>query len=256
MEQQNNYFTAETEKWLECRRGRFTSSEIHKLFKGGIRNMTPEELAARPKNEKGTLIDRRTTVDILFGDTAMKYIEQKANEITSLNSEEEKQESMTEFKQMKYGKDNEFFGVEEFKRVTGLDVIYHGISCPEFYPFGDFAGGSPDGDIIGDSAVLEMKCPYNGAIHMKRLAINTIQDFKDKYPSDYAQCQMNMHIMNKDFCYYCSFDPRKINPKSRLKIFKLKKDPEWVIEFEMRLDAALGILADLLESYDKTPFVE
>lgn len=256
MEQQNNYFTKETEKWLECRRGRFTASEIYKLFKGGNRPMTDEELISRPRNEKGNLIDKRTTVDTMFGEVAMKYIEQKANEITSLNSEEEKQESLTEFKQMKYGKDNEFFGVDEFKRVTGLNVLYHGISCPQFYEFGDFAGGSPDGDVIGESAIMEMKCPYNGGVHMKRLSIKTIEEFKDTYPSDFAQCQMNMRVMSRDYCYYCSYDPRKINPKSRLKIFKLKSEPEWISEFEARLDGALEILTKLLQEYDKTPFVE
>ena len=251
-----NYFTEAHEKWIECRRGRFTASEISKLFKTGRREMTEEELEARPKGPKGGLLDKRTTVEVMFGEGALSYIEKKANELTSTLSKEEKEESLSELRQMEYGKNNEMFGVQEFTKVTKLQVIYHGVACPQFYELNEFAGGSPDGDVIGESAALEMKCPYNGQIHMRRLRIKTIEEFKEKYFDDYCQCQMNMYVMKKDFCYYCSYDPRKMNHKARLKIFKIPADAGWVAEFEARFDAALEILREMLDSYDKTLFVK
>ena len=64
---------------------RFTSSEVARLMGCGKRDMTPEELAARPKSGSGS---RVTTVEdpMYFDDKALEYIEEKRNELRLLRS--------------------------------------------------------------------------------------------------------------------------------------------------------------------------
>lgn len=257
MDSNNNYFTQDELEWLKLRRGRFTSSEIWKLFVPGSRPMTEEELEARPKGPKGGLLDKRTTVPTMFGTMALTYIAEKAAEISSKADDDDILDQIkSEVRSLKWGKMYESEGVDHFKAITGKDVIYHGLSNPKFYEYGEFAGGSPDGDIIDESAILEMKCPVNGYIHSKRLQIKTIEDFKETHWNEYCQCQMNMHIMDKDYCYFSSYDPRRVKPITRTKIIKVPRCTDWGAEFDARLDAALGIMCEMIENEEKFLFIE
>jgi YqaJ-like viral recombinase domain len=250
----SNYFTKEEELWLKCRRGRFTASEIWKLFCKGSRPMTDDELEARPKGPRGGLLDRRTTVETLFGDQAISYIRTKVTEITS-TGEDPDYLGFGEAKQMKWGRDHEYLAADEFIRVTGKHLIYHGNTCPKFVEYGEFAGGSPDGEVLNEDAILEIKCPFNGDIHTQRLAITTIQQFKDTHWNEYCQCQMNMVVTGKNFCYFASYDPRRINPKLRMKIIRMQLDNDWAKDFNYRLENALYILSGMLEKWEENPIV-
>lgn len=53
-----------------------------------------------------------------------------------------------------YGKSHEEEAILDFTLETGLDVEETG-----FHKYEDWAGASPDG-LIGDDAILEVKCPY------------------------------------------------------------------------------------------------
>lgn len=239
----SNYFNEAQQAWLLARKGKITSSEWHKLTVGGKRPMTDDELKAE-KEAKG----RRTTVDTLFGDGALTYIRNKVDEITSLELKEE-----NDFKQTEWGKANEMDAVHLFEDITGLTVAYHGISNPEFIPYGDFAGGSPDGKVLnaGESAITEVKCHYDGAKHMQKLFITSIEEFKEQFWEEYCQDQMNMIVTKTENCYSISYDPRKSNPALRLKIIKVPACEEWRKDFHVRHDAALDILANYIEKMDK-----
>lgn len=243
MSAETNYFTEAQRIWLMARLGKITSSGCSVLFTGGKRPMTPDELAAE-KLIKG----RRTTVDTLFGDGAVTYIQGLVDEITTGEPKEE-----MDYKQTTWGIANEMDGVYSFESLTGLKVSYHGISNPEFIPYGDFAGGSPDGKIItpGTSAIVECKCHYNGANHMKKLLIKSVDEFKDQFWTEYCQDQMNMLVTKTEKCYSISYDPRKKNPKLRTKIICVPIDKEWQDEFQIRLTAATEMMADILDSIDK-----
>lgn len=95
----NTYFTAETTNWLLQRKGKITSSEVWKIFKGG-----------RKKDE-------------LFGEGAMTYIRSRVTEMQSAEIKEE-----VDFKQTDWGKNNEHDAKSHFEAITGFTVIYHGIS--------------------------------------------------------------------------------------------------------------------------------
>lgn len=242
----SNYFTADTEQWLKERRGKITSSEYYKLTEGGRRNMTDAELKA----EKA-INGKRKTVDTLFGKGAISYIRRKITEIQSSEVKEE-----MDFKQTEWGKNNESGGADHFKQITGLSVVYHGISCPKFYPYGDFAGGSPDGEIIEEDAILELKCPYDEDVHTRRLLIKTIDQFKDEEWEAWNQCQMNMFIMKKSIAYFASFDPRRKEYELMMKIVKLKADEEWQADFKIRHQAAIELMAEILFDTNKYLIIE
>lgn len=237
----SNYFTEEHDAWLIQRKGKITSSEYWKLTTGGARPMTESELKVE-KEEKG----RKTTVPTLFGDGAMTYIRSR---ITEMQSGEPKEEM--DFKQTDWGKNNELDAKTHFETITGFTVVYHGISCPKFYSYEDFAGGSPDGEIIEPDAVLELKCPYNEDIHTKRLLIKTLDQFKKEEKEAWNQLQMNMLIMNKDLGFFGSYDPRRKDQRLMMKIVKVPADLEWIEDFKVRYNAAVEIMADILESTDK-----
>lgn len=246
--QESNYFTAAQTQWLKDRLGKITSSRCSVLFNGGKRPMTEEELAIE-KAAKG----KRTTVDTMFGDGAMTYLHGLISEITTGEPSEE-----VDFKQTEWGKANEMDAVLHFEAITGLKVAYHGISNPEFTKYGDFAGGSPDGVLIDpkEQAITECKCHWNGAIHMKKLLIKSVEEFKDKFWDEYCQDQMNMRVTKTKSCYSISYDPRKQDPSLQIKIIRIPIDQEWQNEFDIRLDAAINTMADILSEIKLHLFVK
>jgi hypothetical protein len=229
-----------------ARLGKITSSRCSVLFTGGKRPMTPDELAAE-KAAKG----RRTTMDTLFGEGAITYLYGLVDEITTGEPKEE-----FDFKQCEWGKANEMDAIHDFETISGLSVDYHGISNPEFIKYGDFAGGSPDGKVVGHSAIVECKCHWDGGKHMKKLLIKSVEEFKEEFKEEWMQDQMNMLVTKTDNCYSISYDPRKMNPRLRLKIIKVPADYKWQEEFNIRLTTATEIMADVLDSLDKNLFVE
>ncbi len=218
---ESNYFNQAQVEWLAARRGKLTSSEIHKIFTGG-----------RKKGE-------------LFGAGAITYIRSRVDEITSGEVKEE-----MDFKQTEWGKANEADAIFSFEDITGLHVEYHGISNPKFYPYGDFAGGSPDGEVIeySESAIVECKCHFDGSKHLQKLLIKSVSEFKDTFWEEYCQDQMNMIVSSKQNCYSISYDPRKLQPELRTKIIRIPLDKEWVTDFILRHDAAVEMMADILSN--------
>ncbi len=251
----NTYFLGNRQQWLVQRKGRITASDFWKLFQSGKRNMTQEELDARPKNEKGTLLDKRTTVAKMFGDIAMTLIRSKIAEMTSTELDREINGNSL-VKSLEWGVQWEAEAAEEFKKRTGLSIIYHGLNNPVFYTYGDYSGGSPDGDIIDEDAGLEIKCPVDENVHIKRLLIRSVEQFMEEDYEAYCQSQGLMYIMKKKAWYFASYDPRKKDDALRMKIIKLLPDLQWQEEFEQRLEAAVEIMADVLYDTDKYLFVE
>ena len=75
----------------------------------------------------------------------------------------------------------------------------------------DFFGGSSDGK--NKTHILEIKCPYNSAIHIKYLSIIDNESMKRIASNYYAQMQSNMLINNLDKAIFVSFDPRLAHKK-------------------------------------------
>ena len=89
-----------------------------------------------------------------------------------------------------YGHANEGTARMTFELSTGLTVVDTG-----FHPHEDWAGASPDG-LIGDDAVLEIKCPFKGI--KKSLA---------DQPHYYAQLQWEMLCTGRKKAYFYQWQP-------------------------------------------------
>lgn len=123
-----------SDNWHEIRRGRFTSSEMHKLF-------------TKPQSKEYGLQNEG------FGKTAVTYIETKAMEIFT---GQDLSNDIDNLYAVKWGNIFERCAFEFYQLMTGDKAEICG-----FYPYGENAGGSVDfkSRIRG---VGEIKCPsYN-----------------------------------------------------------------------------------------------
>jgi hypothetical protein len=226
----------EMNEWLQQRCGRFTSSEIHKLFTGGRRDMTDEELKAE-KLAGG----KRRTVDMMFGDTALSYIYKKIAERLTLSVKEE-----SNFIQTNWGKEWEWNAYEAYEEVTGQKGDYYGVNNPKFFEYGDYGGCSPD--YLYNKKGADFKNPFNSSEHLINLKLKTQDDFKDKRWEYYCQAQCIIYKLNLEEFDFVSHDKRFIEPKYRLKIINVKPDKEWQKEFELRFNAAIQMTEDIIKS--------
>jgi hypothetical protein len=155
-----------SEEWDRIRCGRFTSSEIYLLMDSGKREMTPEELKARPKS--GTGSSAKLTADhSKFSAAGETYINRKVAETLTGRI----QESSYAFPFV-YGKDTEAEAAAYFENTLELETSEVG-----FQVFGDHAGGSPD-RFVGEDAGLEIKCPYTSEKQIEYLMLNDVWDLR------------------------------------------------------------------------------
>lgn len=220
---ENNYFG--NNDWLQQRLGRFTSSEIHKLF-----------VSSKKKGE-------------IFGTGANTYIRKKVAELLTLEVKEE-----VDFKQGEWGKANEYDGVRTFEEATGKKGTYYGCANPTFFEFGEYGGCSPDWEIEGEEGA-DIKCPYNTDEHILNLRIQSADEFKKLRWEYYCQGQMSMLIRKWKVFHFVSYDPRLIERKLRLKIISAYPDGEWIGEFTDRFAEAVDDVKRTIALLDKSPSV-
>lgn len=210
-----NYF--DTKEWLSQRLGRFTASEIHKLFTN-----------SRTKGQ-------------VFGQTAMTYIRQKAAEILT----QEVKEDMN-FKQAEWGKANESEAWAMFEEISSIKGNYYGAANPTFFPHGDFEGGSPDWESLCGKHGADFKCPYNSDEHLLNLILKSADELKDARWEYYCQLQHSMYRRGWQSAFFVSYDPRMAMEQQRIKIIAVYPDIEWRKEFDQRIDAAVLELKTIL----------
>lgn len=185
-----------SEEWDRIRCGRFTSSEIHNIMDSGTRDMTLEELKARPKSGKGSKTTKVPDHSKL-STAAETYIFTKVAETLT-----GKIQSSSYAFPLVYGKELEGEAVEYFEKRTGFETEVVG-----FQVFGDHAGGSPD-RFVGENEGLEIKCPYTSKEQVKYLMLTDQWDLKRNHPDYYWQCMSNMLFTQKERWHFATYDPR------------------------------------------------
>lgn len=168
-------FTQSEEQWLKARGTRFTASEIHKLM-GSSRS--------------GSALSK----------TAETYIYEKAAEILTGHRKEVFGAALD------WGKDNEANAFHTFNTSYFNNFTYYGGESYVFIPYGEASGYSPDG--LSDSAIVEIKCPFNSAIHLKNFSIYDADSLKNVHPEYYWQMQLGMLATDLDRGFFVSYDPR------------------------------------------------
>ncbi|KAJ8921167.1 hypothetical protein NQ315_013639 [Exocentrus adspersus] len=114
----------------------------------------------------------------------------------------------------KYGNDNEINAIKDFEKVLGQCVISCGLFIHQDYPF---LAASPDG-LIGEDALVEVKCPYKAkdltpeeAIATQQIQYATFENRKlslkrsDRY---YYQVQGQLFVTRREFCYFVVWSPK------------------------------------------------
>lgn len=183
-----------TEEWNRVRVGRFTSSEMWRLM------TEPKTIKAK---EAGQLSEGATT-----------YVYEKVAEVFTGQLKQQGYAFP-----LVYGKEQEPFAIEHFCQTTGLTWEACG-----FFPFGDHAGGSPDGN-IGDDEIIEVKCPYDQEKQIEYLMLTDQWDLKRNFPKYYWQCQANLLFTKKSLCHFVTFDPR-YEDKFKMTHIKIKPNSE------------------------------
>lgn len=201
-----------TEEWHKIRLGRFTSSEMHRLMAPAKREMTDEEKAARPKKGVGSNTNYVTDYNKL-SDTALTYINEKVAEVLT----GEARTTGYAFP-LVWGLEHEAEAVEFFERQTGLVAEKCG-----FFTYTDHAGGSPD-RLIGDKAIMEVKCPADSVNMISYLMLTDHHDVRRDYFQYWAQCQSNMLFTDREATHFVAFDPRMKSDRHKMQHIEIPAD--------------------------------
>jgi len=217
------------DQWFLERWTKFTASENYKLLSNGV---------------KGSI----------FGDSAWKYIKQKAFEMSSVMWE---RPELEEAKALMHGKMYEYPAYEAYINVTkNYSMQYLGSDTPVFLPYEPLkkeSGGSPD--IINRNssgkidAGAEIKCPKNPINHFDRLKWKDQWDIKENYHSCYVQMQNLMLITTADIWQFISFDERMKNKRLQTKIIDVLPDKRMQDSLHIRLFKAVEEKYKVFDEY-------
>jgi hypothetical protein len=227
-----------TPQWWHDKEAMFSASEFFKLMSGGRREMTPDELAIEKANG-----GKRKTIDTLFGDTALTYIKDKVSEIITNGTCLDYMRFET--KATEWGNFFEDEARQAYEAKTGNKLESIG-----FVKIDDRLGASPDGIvsiamIINSSLIIEIKCPYRTTNHVGNLLIENQQQFAQERPNYYIQIQVQLLATGLDYCDFISYDPR-CSELTKLKIIRINRDEELIIEIQYRNDEAKKILQNYM----------
>lgn len=258
-----------TPAWFEIRVGKFTSSQIFKLFTQATK--TERTAAALKEVNRGAWLSEDTQatnsevnfaarqLNILGADLMKLKAQIKAgisSESTqkvfefcsalknvhcfSLGAKTHILEKASEFlfsasdfrfanDSMQWGLDNEHRAKEEYLKYTGFNGLDVG-----FVEFGNDTGSSPD-FLVNEKGLAEFKCP-NQVNHLKNiLHIKTAEDLKRLSVQYWFQCQHQMFCTGRNWCDFVSFHPDLISgPYSKLSlhIVRIPKDEKIQAKFK------------------------
>lgn len=193
-----------TPGWFNDRLFHFTSSELHKL-------MTRPRTGDISKTTEGYIFDK--LAEELTNGTCLDY--------TELNTRE-----------VRWGHHYEPEARMAYEQRTGRRVELCG-----FIEWSRTFGGSPDG-LVGEGGIVEIKCPYNSAVHAKYLLLENASELHGIKPEYYAQIQGNLLVTDRTWCDFVSYDPRCQNPVFALKILRVNRDEAFLEKVREALDNA------------------
>lgn len=204
-------------EWWELRHGTFTASEIWKLM-----------TEPRSKSEA-------------VSKTAETYILEKVHEKLTGKAKMGISNFATE-----WGIENEPVAMKWYAKLTGHSLS-ESVLC--FHKELEGFSCTPD-TFVNEDGLCEIKCPANGANHLKHCFITTDEYFKKEHPEYYWQCISQMVITEKKWCDFLSFDPR-INSDLGMFIYRLEfnnEDAEILCE---KVKASRVIYNDYLNLFSK-----
>ena len=130
-------------------------------------------------------------------------------------------------KAIQWGVENERTAINEFALATGLTVMDTGLWL---HPNG-YLGASPDG-LVGDDAIVEVKCPYSVRAISIEEAVMTKKNFflkKDGFGFSisedhpyFHQIQGILYITGRSKCFFIVYSPKQTV------ILTIEKKDSWI----------------------------
>src|SRR5690606_12945331 len=202
------------QEWHAARLGKLTASRFDDMMKHG-----------RGKDDK-------------FGVACLNYAYEKVAEILTSAPH------IVTSQAMEWGSDREAEACAKYEGETGYSVVPG--SVVGFYPYGEYAGGSPDG-LVGDDGIIEIKCPFNPANHVETLLSNKVPD---KY---IFQVQGNLMVTGRKWCDLVSYDPRVQEPSLQIVIIRVFRDEELIKSIQERIVEVSALIQQLCEKLKASP---
>lgn len=237
-----------TPEWYLERKGKITASEVYLLLsdhKEEIPLTKEEQEAFRAEHPRAKMPETKK-VDMPFSQQTFSYLDGKVAEcyMDDDNYLQYLEECSYETKAMRWGTDHEAEAREVYKGECGVDVFEVGFIPLEGFDL--YAGGSPDGIVRGEEGIIEIKCPFNPAIHLRHRMLKTPQDLKEENLQYYAQCQYNMMVTKREFCDFVSFDPR-LDYFVQFSVLRIPRDEEMQAELRERTRLAVEYMNDRIQ---------
>jgi exodeoxyribonuclease (lambda-induced) len=256
MKQEIKDFTQDTQDWLYSRVGKVTSSNFSKVQTKPKR--TDVKLKAVPgvydfgrakkqKEEFERLLEAGEVLNSTFklSDSIMKsLLDKKAiiskdifNNTLSGTAESFKLSLLSELansepyefdgKAIQHGNTYEPEARQEYEFINDVVVQEQGLQLlssqlPEL-PEAEFIGASVDG-LVGDDGLIEIKCPLNGARHLRCFT-------EDAVPQEHmAQIQGQMWVTGRKWCDFVSYNPFMMLDMKHLKMFtkRVYRDDDYI----------------------------
>lgn len=190
----------DTREWHRRRLGKITASQVHKLMTAG-----------RKKDELWGLTSKREIYRLAYErKLTPEGVERYVDELLS-----------KDFKQTRWGKDNEPFARDLYIERTGLAVT---VAESAKHPRLGYFTGSADG-LVGEDGIIEIKCPWAG---------------ENMLDSDYVQTHMVqiqalLEIHGRAWCDFVKYDPRMTEP---IRIERVLRDEAMIADILARVVAA------------------
>ena len=211
--------------WYRARLGHFTGSQVGRLMKKG-RGKDAEWSADALTYIKEVVAERLlnpvvTTIDEFF----QQYLD-----LVNTSS-----------KMMAWGIDNEMLALGIYVKMTGSKVTHCGSLPHETVQcFWD----SPDGLLLNDNGVVEVKCPAPKTHADYLINVKTPEDLQSVKPEYYWQAISHMAVTGAQFCdwmSYCKFS------QIPLHIIRFERDEDIIAQLLERITKADEMAQELMD---------
>lgn len=116
-------------------------------------------------------------------------------------------------------------------------------SVQRFVRHDEWIGGTPDG-YIGEDGIIEVKCPFNGAYHLRTLLDGYIK------PEYHYQIQGYLWITDRLYCDFVSFDPH-LSEGMNLAVVKIERDQDMIDGIKAVMEEVVEKIKELLKKWEE-----
>tara|TARA_B100000686_G_scaffold352735_1_gene455773 strand:- start:159 stop:761 length:603 start_codon:yes stop_codon:yes gene_type:complete len=140
-------------------------------------------------------------------------------------------------KPMAWGSKHEAEARSTYILETGKDVAEKGFHK---HPTEEWIGCSPDGGLIEEDGLIEIKCPWQTREHIKSVSTG-------KVPAIYMdQIMGQLWVTGRSWCDFVSYDPR-VQGKSRLLVLRVDRDEECIEDLAERITKFRNLMISKLD---------